>query len=721
MNNLPVSPPADKKTTVVKLCHSSTSQFLQDLYTYPPKFRIKSQNYTASITDSTDSSLPAYRFKKFHLRTLRRDQFYDFLTRRPTKKVLQDVPYYGRHFIKGYLKRRFTDRFYKRETISIRNALNRVPVYVVMNSRDSIVLARAKKNPIIRRSKPAITQLYHFCGSFNNVIGQQRNVGLGLFFLSQADAESYAYEIARKDDDLATYGITIHCIGMDSAYEIMRQHHPNVDFQFIPDLKDLSNFMEKKKQDRSLIFDREQRQVRWNVGIHKPKKYLLLDYLLVTQLPGLRMLPFVSFTKNDRYFKGVPIYLVQFNTRPTGKVKWTKEKFDESFSYFNKEHQTVLARIADETLGRAVEIAFHMLGFRDSVIMRGRIESASTDSDVINYVFFSIDQAQIFVKECESKKHAHKEEYKSADRDDSIGVVPYLGSRCNMPYGHLVRGPKIYVTNLEDFLERWEKAIVWKKVDWKTQILHPYKDRVHKARTIFDTRETVFVPKFQPPIKIKSYLKDASRSARFKRYIGRRVKEAHTDLLHYLRPTLSKPDREVKKIYQDMHEVSIYPYKYKQNFKSDRKIKFKRGYKEGEFKKNRRLDIDRSYLNFPWEHRLNRETTESHRKRAVYRRRKLPRKIVPRYVKKTATGVVTTGYPAWLGGRVKKKMLSTPYSGKYYNFWRSSSTRIPKYHQAGVSKDGHLGVSRKDSLPPVHSYEEIVKDSYDMLFRLVDK
>lgn len=721
-----VSPPVKKNTVVKvrKVKHSSTSQFLKDLYTYPPKFRIKSKN-ALRPTDPTDNWPHIYRFKKFRLRKLRRDQFYDFLTRRDIKQILQDIPYYGRHFIKGYRTRRFTDRFYKEETIPIREALSKVPVYVVMNGRDRIVLARAKKDPLIPRSNPVINQLYRSCGAFNDVVGQQRNVGLGLFFLSRTDAEAYMYDIMRQDEGVATYGVALHCIGMDSAYEIMRQHHPTVDFRFIPDLGDLCTFMEKKMENRLLIFDREQQQVRWKFGIHKPLKYLLMDYWIYTTFYRLWMVPFFSFMKNDGYFKGVPVYLVQVNPGPS-ESKWTKEKYkeslDEAFSYFNKEHRTVLAHVADETVGRAIKIISHMGGFRENLLMRGRIESASKESHVINYAFFSVDQAQSFVKEWEFKKREHKEIYKPADRffDDSSGVIPYAGSRGNMPYGQLVRRPKIYVTNLEDFLERWEESIIWKKYGWKPQILDPYNDREHKDRTIFDTRETVFVPKLQPASNFKPYLEDASRSACFKRYIGRRVKEAHNDLLHYLRPTLPKPEREVKKIHQDMHYgVSIHPYK--QNLKSDRKVKFKRGYREGEFKRNRKLNIDRSYFEFPWEQRLNRETTESLRKRAIYHRRRLPRKIVPRYVKTTATGVATLGYPAWLGGRVNRHVVSTPHIGKYYNFGRSSSMRIPKYRQAGVSKDGHPGVPRKESLPPVRSYEEIVKDSYDMLFRLADE
>ena len=51
-------------------------------------------------------------------------------------------------------------------------------------------------------------------------------------------------EIARSDfEGTQTVGLSINCIGLDSAYKITREYHPGIDFRFVPDLKEVQNVL----------------------------------------------------------------------------------------------------------------------------------------------------------------------------------------------------------------------------------------------------------------------------------------------------------------------------------------------------------------------------------------------------------------------------------------------------------------------------------------------
>ena len=84
--------------------------------------------------------------------------------------------------------------------------------------------------------------------NYQNHRGNWRSYGcwqqLGFFFMSRSDAETYLQEIAKVDTNgTETVGLAIHCISLDSAYNITREHHPGIDFRIVPDLQEVKDFL----------------------------------------------------------------------------------------------------------------------------------------------------------------------------------------------------------------------------------------------------------------------------------------------------------------------------------------------------------------------------------------------------------------------------------------------------------------------------------------------
>mgnify|MGYP001284107775 FL=1 len=87
---------------------------------------------------------------------------------------------------------------------------------------------------------------------------------LGLFFLSRSDAEVYLKAVAQADiDGTQTVGLSINCIGLDAAYKVTREHHPGVDFRFVPDLAEVQNFLSTYVNKQDVVIEEEQQQLRF--------------------------------------------------------------------------------------------------------------------------------------------------------------------------------------------------------------------------------------------------------------------------------------------------------------------------------------------------------------------------------------------------------------------------------------------------------------------------
>ena len=106
------------------------------------------------------------------------------------------------------------------------------------------------------------------------------------------------------------------------------------------------------------------------------------------------------------------------------------------------------------------------IGFGHNWIMQGSIQDTMNSEQVNNFVFFSKTQADTFI------------------REQQKNVVRYKGSRTSN-IETFVRKPKIYVYNLEDFLEGWEDSL-YEDVIAKN-------DNVKVEKTLFKNGATYFI------------------------------------------------------------------------------------------------------------------------------------------------------------------------------------------------------------------------------------
>ena len=135
--------------------------------------------------------------------------------------------------------------------------------------------------------------------------------------------------------------------------------------------------------------------------------------------------PSVSFLQKNEYFKGVPIYIVQISNEPKSYLV---------SQYFN------LVSLLDSGIGNFVQALDKPIGFGHNWIMQGSLYDAEQSNKVSNYIFFERNEAKNFIKK------------------QGLNVTRYSGSRTSN-IELLVRKPKIFVYNLEDFLELWEEKI----------------------------------------------------------------------------------------------------------------------------------------------------------------------------------------------------------------------------------------------------------------------
>ena len=164
-----------------------------------------------------------------------------FFQAKPQTKTPQD--YSLKDFVDGYLNKTLSSNFYNKKTKTIQEALAPVPVFVILNGHKEIALSkpinfsRSKVQPNLIKQAT-----YNSCGTFDPLI--ESHPKLGFFFLNQQDAEHYLQEVAKSDiEGTRTVGLSIHCISLNSAYSITREHHPGVDFRFVPDYKEVKNIL----------------------------------------------------------------------------------------------------------------------------------------------------------------------------------------------------------------------------------------------------------------------------------------------------------------------------------------------------------------------------------------------------------------------------------------------------------------------------------------------
>jgi hypothetical protein len=437
INTNTVSSPLDHKSkgsfqTGILEEGSKTTNFLEQLYSYPPKLKIKWGALDELNEDLFLESNYGVLEHSFPFMDFIQDWFF---TEHPADSVPREYTY--QDFVEGFRDKVYTSNFYNKKTQDLQTSLAPIPIYVVLNGYNEVVLNSS--DSLTKNGTPGSVinqQIYDFCGAFDTYV--EKRPQLGFFFFDRGDAEIYLEEIAKTDSSGTNLlGLSVHCIGLDSAYRVTRQHHPGVDFRFIPNLKEVKTLLNKNLADPDIIVEEGQQQLRF-----RPRKVNLLPYFGKV---GSIVSPQVSFLERNEYFKGVPIYLVQTTKIPRNLVL---------NQYFH------IVSTFDGAYGKFIQYFDNIIGFGNNWIMQGSLTETGTSDKFVNYVFFDKDQAKDFVK------------------NNGRSIARFSGSRTSN-VEKLVRKPKIYVYNLEDFIERWEEKLTNKQ---------------KKYRTAVDCDETYFLP-----------------------------------------------------------------------------------------------------------------------------------------------------------------------------------------------------------------------------------
>ena len=410
---------------------TSTDTFITDLYSYPPKLTIKWD----SLDELNDDLLLENNYGVLEHSIPGMDFIQDwFFPNRPSSAI--ENKYTRADIIKGYLDNKYSSNFYKSKTKEIQTKLASIPVFVIVNGYNEIVLTQPNYNVSNKTTSTWFNKLLAQ-GSDTSDLYAEKSKQLGFFFLSPQDARFYQDEIVKADSNGSNLlGLSIHCIGLDVAYRITREYHPGIDFRYIPNFQEVQTLLTKSLNKQNFIFEEGQQQLRF-----RPRS---VNILPSAGKIGHFLSPSTSFLQKNEYFKGVPIYIVQVSDQPKNII----------ISQYYK----VMGQL-DSFYGAFGRYLDNWIGFGDNWIMQGSISEGGKSDNFTNYVFFDQSQAEKFIK---SKGNS---------------IARFSGSRLSN-LEQFVRKPKIYAYNLEDFLETWEDKIA---------------NQPKTYRTLLECKDTIFV------------------------------------------------------------------------------------------------------------------------------------------------------------------------------------------------------------------------------------
>ena len=183
-----------------------------------------------------------------------------------------------------------TAKFYIEQTKPIQEAIKNVPVYMVVNSFDEMIIAKnenyilsdlsglkkaiknnqgyqpSNKSDLSRTYKGNQTLPYHFIKTVesfevndlelesvvsnkkydvnsipNSAIKKAKKIlNTGIFFLDKVDAECYMKTLAGQKEG-SQVGLKLYCIGLDTAYSIIYSSPAEMDFRFVPSIRNVED------------------------------------------------------------------------------------------------------------------------------------------------------------------------------------------------------------------------------------------------------------------------------------------------------------------------------------------------------------------------------------------------------------------------------------------------------------------------------------------------
>jgi len=297
---------------------STTVDFLKTLYSYPPSFHLKLNNLQEIKKGKINKISDRTRKQKYNLS----------------------------NYVDGFKNKIVTSNKFQANNLTPKY-FNSVPVYVILNGSGEIVLGKTMLSNSNQLTKEPISNLngkiYDLCGSFedNNLT---RESHLGLFFLNKKDAEAYMKELLLKDSrGVDIQGVSINCISLVSAYNLMCEHHPGFDFRFVPDMQEVISLLETNRYTRNTMSVINSSNRPLDLILEKidrledPITTFYWDHLSNSNTYNKLLINYSS--KNDFYdWSGVPTYLIN---EPKNKTTYIFLNYSEAKKFVDTRKEDI--------------------------------------------------------------------------------------------------------------------------------------------------------------------------------------------------------------------------------------------------------------------------------------------------------------------------------------------------------------------------------------------
>ena len=385
--------------------------FFEDLYTYPPKIKIQWKQL--DLVEKSDKLLP--------------------------NKIINHPPHKSFSGVRDYMDKVISFDVYSKKIKLLKQTLKDVPVYVIVNGRTEIVVAstRSKKlnlhdasvlsagplfNPEKRISDlPSNTvtrrQVYKrtLVESVEKALST-KSKKFGFIFFDPIEAQYYLDAMVarsekkfhhRRDHSIDKVGLSIHCIGLDTAYSLLSRSSSNVDFRFVPSLPEVKAVLEHSSQGDT-------------------NSELAINERQLEQTLSRKALSIISDQYNSA-FKGVPIYIVVVKDKfealqDSEKFKSSSTKTNSSANYIFFDREQAL-EFCEKYSSRMVS-PIYTDNLEDFLELWGESLVLNTD---VTQSFININQPTYFIPSKRSIKTL--EQYYNRPKDSLGKSIKVWGRR----------------------------------------------------------------------------------------------------------------------------------------------------------------------------------------------------------------------------------------------------------------------------------------------------
>ena len=384
--------------------------FFEDLYTYPPKIKIQWKQL--DLVEKSDKLLP--------------------------NKIINHPPHKSFSGVRDYMDKVISSDVYSKKIKLLKQTLKDVPVYVVVNGRTEIVVAstRSKKlnlhdvnvlsaGPLINLEKPDLTpkdtvtrrQVYKrtLVESVEKALST-KSKKFGFIFFDPIEAQYYLDAMVirsekkfhhRRDHSIDKVGLSIHCIGLDTAYSLLSRSSSNVDFRFVPSLPEVKAVLEHSSQGDT-------------------NSELAVNERQLEQTLSRKALSIISDQYNSA-FKGVPIYIVVVKDKfealqDSEKFKSSSTKTNSSANYIFFDREQAL-EFCEKYSSRMVS-PIYTDNLEDFLELWGESLVLNTD---VTQSFININQPTYFIPSKRSIKTL--EQYYNRPKDSLGKSIKVWGRR----------------------------------------------------------------------------------------------------------------------------------------------------------------------------------------------------------------------------------------------------------------------------------------------------